>query len=76
MGYSICGMFFYRFFLRSREVLFLFFSLAFCLFATEKLVLLYAKAVQEAAPFGYLVRLLGFIVILSGVVFHNAKKAE
>jgi hypothetical protein len=68
LGYLLIAAFFWRFWVRARERLFLFFTAAFCLLAFERVLLLIVGWIEGAdRPLIYLTRLLAFLVIIAGI---------
>jgi hypothetical protein len=68
MGYTIASLFFFKFWRRTGDKLFLAFGLAFLLFAaTPLLTVALAVPREEQSPF-YLLRALAFLVIIVAVV--------
>lgn len=66
MGCSIIGLFFLRFWRRTRDRLFIFFACAFWLLGINWLLLSFTRS-DEPNTALYLVRLAAFIVILVGI---------
>jgi hypothetical protein len=60
----VAALFFLRFWKRSGDVLFLFFSAAFALLGVERLVVFFGEQVEFE---GYLIRLSSFILILIAI---------
>lgn len=71
MAYAIGGVFFLKFWRRSRDGLFLSFALAFLLLATNQaLVGVYGGGSETNAAF-YSLRLIGFLLIIVAIVRKN-----
>jgi hypothetical protein len=71
MGYLIGGLFFLRFWTRTRDILFLYFAIAFWILAGQRLALaLTAERLEDDTIF-YVVRLAAFILILIGIWMKN-----
>jgi uncharacterized protein DUF5985 len=70
-SYFIAGLHFSRFWRRTRDRLFLHFAIAFWLFALNQLAASTPMVVDETAGYEYLLRVLGFIVILVAIVDKN-----
>ena len=66
MGCAIIGVFFLRFWKKSRDRLFLFFSAAFWLLGINWLALAFSNK-DEPNTILYVVRLLAFVLILIGI---------
>lgn len=72
-GLLIAGLFFLRFWRRTRDTLFAAFALAFWLFAANQTMVALSGIPQESRGFIYLLRLAGFVVILVGILGKNLK---
>ncbi|HEX2449556.1 MAG TPA: DUF5985 family protein [Gemmatimonadales bacterium] len=71
MGYVVAGLFFLRFWRDTRDRLFAVFALAFWLFALQRLLLSLVDVQAENEAVFYLLRLLGFLLIIWAVVDKN-----
>jgi hypothetical protein len=71
LGFLICGLFFVRFWRRTREELFLAFSLAFVLLGIGQAVLALASIPTEERGAIYLIRLTAFSLILVAIYRKN-----
>lgn len=70
-GNLVAALFFLRLWRDTRDRLFVSFSIAFALFALQRLLLaLTTQTVEDAAPL-YIVRLLGFLVLIWAIVDKN-----
>ena len=67
------ALFFYRFWRRTSDRLFLAFSAAFLLLMIERILLVSVDTSHEFAPYVYVVRLLAFTLIITAVVDKNRK---
>ena len=67
------ALFFFRFWRRTSDRLFLVFSAAFVLLMIERVLLVSISASHEFAPYVYVVRLLAFALIIAAVVDKNRK---
>ena len=76
MGYVASALFFLRFWTRTRDRLFMAFFMAFVLFATEQTLLAWARAAREEETWFYLLRLIGFGLIIAGVVEKNRRSDQ
>ncbi len=76
MGYGICGLFFLRFWRQTKDRLFLVFSLAFWLFALQRLALVLTEPVAETRTGLYFVRLIGFLLILVAIIGKNRSAGD
>jgi uncharacterized membrane protein len=71
LGFFVCGLFFFRFWKRTREQLFLAFSLAFALLGIGQTVIALAQIPTEEKGALYLIRLLAFLLILFAIYRKN-----
>jgi hypothetical protein len=65
------GLFFLKFWNRSRDPLFLAFAISFLIEAVNRVVVLNLPNPSEASPWTYIVRLLAFAIILTAVIRKN-----
>jgi dolichyl-phosphate-mannose--protein O-mannosyl transferase len=70
-SYFVAGIHFARFRKRTGDRLFLHFALAFWLFAVNQLATSIQVVANEANGYEYLLRVLGFIVIIVAIVDKN-----
>ena len=70
-GFLVCGLLFLRFWRRSRDELFVAFSLAFVLLGLGQGVLALGKVPTEEQGALYLIRLTAFLVILVAIYRKN-----
>ena len=70
-GFFVCGLFFLRFWRRTREGLFLSFGLAFLLLGVGQSVLALGNIPTEERGSLYLIRLAAFLLILVGIYRAN-----
>lgn len=75
-GFLICGLLFLRFWRRTREELFLAFSLAFVLLGIGNAVLALANIPTEEKGSLYLVRLAAFLIILAAIYRKNRAQPQ
>jgi hypothetical protein len=73
MGYLVAGLFFLRFWWRTRDGLFIAFGLAFWLFALNQALVPLSGLPREEASWLYLLRLAGFGLIIVAILLKNAK---
>jgi hypothetical protein len=73
MGYVIAGLFFLKFWSRTRDLLFGAFSAAFALLALEQAIIAVHGQREELAPL-YLVRLLAFILVIGAILWKNRSR--
>ena len=76
LGFLVTGAFFLRFWRRTRDRLFLYFALAFWLFALNQLLSTLFASSKRDIPYEYLLRVLGFLVILWGIVGKNLTRSR
>ena len=69
------ALFFFRFWRRTSDRLFLMFGAAFLLLMGERIILVTIDTSHEFAPFVYLCRLLAFALIIAAIVDKNRKTA-
>ncbi|HEY8520027.1 MAG TPA: DUF5985 family protein [Gammaproteobacteria bacterium] len=70
-GYVVASLFFLRFWRKTADRLFLAFGLAFALLALNQVIATFLGAGDERLPFAYVLRVLGFLLILLAVVDKN-----
>lgn len=72
-GYLVAALFFFKFWRASRDPLFAYFAAALALLAAHRLLLaLSAAGVEEQTRF-YVLRLLGYLLLLAGVLHKNLR---
>jgi len=74
MAALTAALFFLRFWRRSRDPLFLFFSLAFGIDAVMRFILGFSTHSAEDEPFYYLPRLVTFGLIIAGIAYKNMRR--
>ncbi|MFP5350814.1 MAG: DUF5985 family protein [Gammaproteobacteria bacterium] len=72
-GYLIAGLFFLRFWRRTRDGLFAWFAIAFWLMAVNQLALAFLAFPEEEMHYIYLIRISAFILILWAVIWKNLR---
>ena len=76
MGFALAGLFFLRFWTRTRDQLFLAFTASFWLLGLSQAMLTFSNvSVEERTPL-YLLRLAAFFLILAAVWRKNAKAKD
>jgi hypothetical protein len=70
--FGMLGLVFVRYFMIQRERLFVFFAAAFWCFAIGMIVRV-AYAIEEHGPFIFVPRLIGFLLIIGGIVDKNRR---
>lgn len=74
MGAWIGGLYFLKFWSRTKERLFLLFAVAFWIMSMERIILLFMKdSSREDYSNVYLIRLAAFVVILYAIVIKNKR---
>ena len=76
MGYLVAGLFFLRFWRDTRDRLFAVFAFAFWLFGAQRLLLALIDVQREHEALFYLLRLVGFLLIIWAVVDKNRVGAD
>ena len=72
-GHVIAALFFLRFWRRTTDRLFLAFAVAFALLALNQGLAQWLGAADERVAYTYLLRVLGFFLILGGIVDKNLR---
>ena len=72
LGYILTGVCFLRFWRRTGDKLFRSFAIAFGLFAVNQFLTFFLSTEREV-QYEYVLRVLGFVVILIGIVRKNAE---
>lgn len=73
MGFLAAGLFFLRFWKRSRDPLFIAFAFAFWLLGLVQAILALAEIAVEERSLVYLVRLAAFALIISAITIKNRR---
>jgi hypothetical protein len=71
MGFLVAGLFFIRFWWRTRDSLFIAFGCAFVLLALNQAVVALALLPREEQPYVYLLRLVAFGLLIVAIVRKN-----
>lgn len=71
MGFLVSGLFFLRFFMRTRDMLFAAFAAAFWLLAANQALLALSNLPVEERSWMYLLRLAAFAIIILAIAFKN-----
>ena len=72
MGYVVAGLFFAKFWRRSRDPLFAIFAVAFWLLALNQAIVAVLDVPREEQSWAYLLRLAAFILIIVAIIYKNA----
>jgi len=75
MGFLVAGLFFLRFWTRTREGLFIAFALAFWLLGLMQALLVFANIPDEERSWLYLLRLAAFVLILASIANKNRSQS-
>ena len=71
LGFLVAATFFFRFWRRTNDRLFAAFGAAFLLLALNQSLAAFLGAGDELTPFTYVLRVLGFVLILLAIVDKN-----
>jgi hypothetical protein len=71
IGFFVAAMFFLRFWRRTHDRLFVAFAAAFVLLALNQALAAFLGAGDELTPYTYVLRVLGFVLILIAIVDKN-----
>jgi hypothetical protein len=74
MGYVVAGLFFAKFWSRSRDLLFAIFAVAFWLLALNQAIVAVIEVPREEQSLAYLLRLAAFILIIVAIIHKNAAR--
>lgn len=74
MGFAAAGFFFLRFWLESRDRLFVMFAIAMFVLAAGRVLLSLLYDVGEERVLLYLIRLSGFVLILAAIADKNLRR--
>jgi hypothetical protein len=74
MGYSVCAIFFLRFWARSKDMLFCAFAAAFFLLALCQMLTTVLGLPLEERSWIYLLRLIAFTVLIGAILGKNVSK--
>jgi hypothetical protein len=73
MGFLIAGLFFVRYWVRTRDMLFGAFAAAFWLLGTNQALLALSELPVEERSWMYLLRLAAFVIIIAAVALKNRR---
>ena len=74
MGFLISGIFFLRYWSRTRDTLFAAFAVAFWMLAANQAFLVFVRIPLEERSWLYLLRLGAFVLILAAIVLKNRRR--
>lgn len=72
-GYLVAGLFFLRFWRRTRDGLFVWFAIAFWLMAANQLALAFLDVPRDEMHWIYLIRISAFGLILWAIIWKNLR---
>jgi hypothetical protein len=75
-GFLVAAAFFFRFWQRTGDMLFAVLGVSFVFFALSQAASLSVDAPQDDRTAIFLLRLLGFVVLLAGILAKNLKRAR
>ena len=73
-GDLVATLFFFRFWKRTGDILFLVFGISFVLFGASQTAILFTDTLREDRIWIYTLRLIGFVLILGGIIWKNVGK--
>jgi hypothetical protein len=76
LGFFVAAGFFLRFWRRTRDRLFFAFAAAFVLLAVNQALAAFLGAGDELTPYTYVLRVLGFMLILYAVIDKNVTSSR
>ncbi|MBX3041156.1 MAG: hypothetical protein KF789_10675 [Bdellovibrionaceae bacterium] len=76
MASFIIGLFFIKFYRRTRDRLLLLFGNSFLLLGVERLLLMGVPQENEARSFIYVIRLIAFSMIIVGIILKNRESKQ
>ena len=74
MGYFVASAFFFRFWVRTRDALFIAFSVAFLLLAISAALTVLLSLPYEERSWLYLIRLAAFVLLIAAILGKNFRK--
>lgn len=74
IGSLVASLFFYRFWRRTLDRLFVWFAVAFLIMGIERLVLAITHANEVSAPAIYILRLIAFALIIGAIIDKNRSR--
>jgi hypothetical protein len=76
LGFVLAALFFLRFWRRTRDRLFLAFAIAFALLALNQALAQWLGSADERVGYTYLLRVVGFVLILAAIVDKNVSRGR
>jgi hypothetical protein len=74
MGFAVVSVFFLRFWRRTRDLLFLVFSIAFTLLALNQALSTLLGLPLEERSWLYSLRLVAFLIIIAAIIWKNVRR--
>jgi hypothetical protein len=74
MGYLLAGLFFFRFWRRTKDMLFTYFGVSFLLLAVSQGLSALAEIPSEGKSWIYLLRLAAFTLLIVGIIWKNTQR--
>ena len=71
MGFLVAALFFFRFWRRTKDWLFVAFGIAFLMFALNQTLVALADIPREERSWIYLLRLAGFVMLAAAIIGKN-----
>jgi hypothetical protein len=71
MGFIIAGLFFFRFWWRTSDILFVYFGVSFCILALSQALASLSGIPREDQSWIYLLRLAAFLLLIVGIIGKN-----
>jgi small-conductance mechanosensitive channel len=76
LGFLVAAVFFLRFWRRTSDRLFLAFAIGFFLLALNQAIAQWLGAADERVGYAYLLRVVGFVIILAAIVDKNLSRGR
>jgi hypothetical protein len=76
MGYLLAALFFFRFWWRTKDMLFTFFGVSFLLLALSQTLSALAGIASEDQSWIYLLRLAAFTLLIVGIIAKNTERTR
>jgi hypothetical protein len=74
MGFLVAALFFFRFWRRTKDWLFVAFGIAFLMFALNQTLVSLADIPREERSWIYLLRLAGFVMLAAAIIGKNFQR--
>lgn len=74
MGFIIAGLFFFRFWRRTNDILFVYFGASFCILALSQALAAISGIPREDQSWIYLLRLAAFLLLIVGIIGKNFRR--